>query len=105
MRKEAVIFGLFSYKRRRESECDRFFFANTSPVCPKNQEDGNRTAAYRSHAPHTHPSTQQARNKKPDIAVRLEKALAYAENEVPQPQPPVAFGFSNVNPEPIMFDV
>ncbi len=29
----------------------------------------------------------------------------YAENEVPQPQPPVAFGFSNVKPEPIMFEV
>lgn len=29
----------------------------------------------------------------------------YAENEVPQPQPPVAFGFSKVNPEPIIFDV
>jgi hypothetical protein len=28
----------------------------------------------------------------------------YAENEVPQPQPPVAFGFSNVKPEPIIFD-
>jgi len=30
---------------------------------------------------------------------------AQAENDVPQPQPPVAFGFSNVKPEPIMFDV
>ena len=29
----------------------------------------------------------------------------YAENEVPQPQPPVAFGFSKVKPEPIIFDV
>ena len=28
-----------------------------------------------------------------------------AENDVPQPQPPVAFGFSKVKPEPIMFDV
>ena len=27
---------------------------------------------------------------------------AYAENELPQPQPPVAFGFLNVNPEPCM---
>ena len=31
--------------------------------------------------------------------------LIYAENDVPQPQPPVAFGFSNVKPDPIMFDV
>lgn len=31
--------------------------------------------------------------------------LNYAENDVPQPQPPVAFGFSNVKPEPIMFEV
>ena len=29
----------------------------------------------------------------------------YAEKDVPQPQPPVAFGFSNVKPEPIMLDV
>jgi hypothetical protein len=29
----------------------------------------------------------------------------YAEKDVPQPQPPVAFGFSKVKPEPIMFDV
>jgi hypothetical protein len=28
----------------------------------------------------------------------------YAENEVPHPHPPVAFGFSNVKPEPIIFD-
>jgi hypothetical protein len=28
----------------------------------------------------------------------------YAENELPQPQPPVAFGFLNVNPEPCMDD-
>lgn len=27
---------------------------------------------------------------------------AYAVNELPQPQPPVAFGFLNVNPEPII---
>jgi hypothetical protein len=25
---------------------------------------------------------------------------AYAVNELPQPQPPVAFGFLNVNPDP-----
>ena len=30
---------------------------------------------------------------------------AYAENDVPQPQPPVAFGFSKVKPEPIIFVV
>lgn len=29
----------------------------------------------------------------------------YAENDVPQPQPPVALGFSKVKPEPIMFVV
>ena len=29
----------------------------------------------------------------------------YAENDVPQPQPPVALGFSKVKPEPIIFDV
>ena len=31
--------------------------------------------------------------------------ITYAEKEVPQPHPPVAFGFSKVNPDPIMFDV
>ncbi len=29
----------------------------------------------------------------------------YAENDVPQPQPPVAFGFSNVKPDPIILVV
>ncbi len=28
--------------------------------------------------------------------------LRYAEKELPQPQPPVEFGFLNVNPEPCM---
>lgn len=31
--------------------------------------------------------------------------FAYAVKEEPQPQPPVALGFSNVNPDPIIFDV
>jgi hypothetical protein len=31
--------------------------------------------------------------------------VGYAEKDVPHPQPPVAFGFSNVKPDPIMFDV
>lgn len=30
--------------------------------------------------------------------------ICYAEKDVPQPQPPVAFGFSKVKPEPIMFE-
>ena len=35
----------------------------------------------------------------------FEKIFSYAENEVPQPQPPVAFGLSNVKPEPIILVV
>lgn len=37
--------------------------------------------------------------------LRFRNVLLQAENDVPQPQPPVAFGFSKVKPEPIMFDV
>ena len=31
--------------------------------------------------------------------------IDYAEKDVPQPQPPVALGFSNVKPDPIIFVV
>ena len=37
--------------------------------------------------------------------LRVGFAKDHAENDVPQPQPPVAFGFSNVKPEPIIFVV
>jgi hypothetical protein len=36
---------------------------------------------------------------------RSERRSSYAENELPQPQPPVAFGFLKTNPEPCMDDV
>ena len=56
--------------------------------------------------------TRLQRNEKKRVAIyndcrALDKDISviYAEKEVPQPQPPVAFGFSNVKPEPIMFDV
>jgi len=53
--------------------------------------------------------TKPARSKKVQILVRLLRAglrkINYAENEVPQPQPPVAFGFSKVKPEPIILVV
>lgn len=34
------------------------------------------------------------------IADAIEETTGYAEKELPQPQPPVAFGFLNVKPEP-----
>ena len=47
------------------------------------------------------------KKQKPEILRADRKMLdaIYAENDVPQPQPPVAFGFSKVKPEPIIFDV
>ena len=33
-------------------------------------------------------------------AVQIRADATYAENDDPQPQPPVAFGFLNVKPEP-----
>ena len=44
-------------------------------------------------------------NVSPLLRAVLCPIKTYAENEVPQPQPPVALGFSNVKPEPIMFVV
>ena len=35
---------------------------------------------------------------------RAKSAQAYAVNELPQPQPPVAFGFLKVKPEPCIDD-
>ncbi len=37
-------------------------------------------------------------------ALKLARARRYAENELPQPQPPVAFGFLKVKPEPCIDD-
>ena len=34
-----------------------------------------------------------------------ERRAGYAEKELPQPQPPVEFGFLKTNPEPCMDDV
>jgi hypothetical protein len=36
---------------------------------------------------------------------RARAQRSYAENELPQPQPPVAFGFLKTNPEPCIDDV
>jgi hypothetical protein len=36
---------------------------------------------------------------------RRQYGAAYAEKELPQPQPPVEFGFLKTNPEPCMDDV
>ena len=36
---------------------------------------------------------------------RSEYGAGYAENELPQPQPPVEFGFLKTNPDPCMDDV
>ena len=36
---------------------------------------------------------------------RSERRASYAVKELPQPQPPVAFGFLKTNPEPCMDDV
>jgi hypothetical protein len=36
---------------------------------------------------------------------RSERRAVYALNELPQPQPPVEFGFLKTNPEPCMDDV
>lgn len=49
-----------------------------------------------------------SRSHGPGVAAGASRAgatecgIAYAENELPQPQPPVAFGFLNVNPDPCM---
>ena len=50
-----------------------------------------------------HPKKKNLRSLR---TASLQKLIPYyAEKDVPQPQPPVAFGFSNVKPEPIMFVV
>ena len=70
------------------------------PLPPKKEKDPKITSSLFS-SPHT---SEGFCLKDALTYVRATDTI-YAENDVPQPQPPVAFGFSKVKPEPIIFDV